>query len=72
MMGEGMIPVYRLGGVAQSRRMFEGQPKRPWSGWIYLIMIVVAGVGAYYLVLPMGEAVRSIFQRLIDAFNTGK
>jgi len=69
-----MIPVYLLRGVAQSRRMFEGehQPKRPWKGWAYLLMIVVATLVSYFLVMPMGESVRSVFQRLIDAFGAGK
>jgi hypothetical protein len=68
-----MILVYRLRGVAQSCRMFEGQqPKRPWGGWIYLIMIVVATVGAYYMIIPMGEAVQSVFQRVADAFTNGR
>jgi hypothetical protein len=53
--------------------MFDGpQPKRPWSGWIYLIMIVVGTVGAYYLVIPMVDVVQSVFERLGGAFTNGK
>jgi len=47
----------------------EDKPKRPWSGFGYLILVVIAILVALFLVRPLGLEVRSIFQTLNDAFQ---
>ncbi len=46
--------------------------KRPWGGFGYLILVVLAVLVAWFLVLPVGRQVASVFQRLTDAFEHGK
>jgi hypothetical protein len=67
-----MIPVYRLRGPAQSSVMFPGQPKRPWGGFSSLLLAVLAVLVAWFIVRPIGLEVAGVFQRLTDAFRTGK
>jgi hypothetical protein len=45
------------------------KPKRPWSGFGYLILVVIAVLAAYFVVLPMGQQVRGVFQTLTNAFG---
>ena len=47
----------------------DNKPKRPWSGFGTLIIIVVAILVAYFVVLPIGEQVRGIFQTLTNALG---
>lgn len=49
--------------------MSEQKNKRPWGGFGYLIIVVIVILAAYYLVLPLGLEVRSVFQRLADALQ---
>ena len=67
-----MIPVYRLTGAAQSRVVIDRKPKRPWKGFAYLVLVLLAILAAYFVVLPLGQEVRGVFQRLTDAFSNGK
>ena len=46
--------------------------KRRWGSMGYIILIIVAVLIAVCVVLPSGEGIRSIFQRLTDAFQQGK
>ncbi len=48
------------------------KPKRPWAGFGYLILLVIALLVALFLVWPLGQEVRSVFQRLTEAFRDGK
>jgi hypothetical protein len=45
------------------------KPKRPWSGFGTLVIIIVAILVAYFVVLPMGQQVRGVFQTLTNAFG---
>ena len=73
-----MIPVYRVRAAAQSSRMDEDddlqrpKAKRRWGSMGYIILIIIAVLIAVCVVLPLGEGIRSIFQRLTDAFQQGK
>ena len=49
--------------------MPEDKPKRPWSGFAYLVIVVLAILVAYIIVLPIGQQIRSVFQELTDAFS---
>ena len=46
--------------------------KRRWGSMGYIILIIIAVLIAVCVVLPLGEQVRSVFQRLTDAFQQGK
>lgn len=50
----------------------KDKPKRPWSGFGYVILVTLAILVAYFIVLPVGQEVASVFQRLTTAFQTGK
>jgi hypothetical protein len=71
-----MNPVYRLRATAQSSRMDDNdeqpKPKGRWGIVGPVVLIIVATVIAVCVVLPLGEGVRSVFQRLVDAFRHGK
>lgn len=45
------------------------KPKRPWSGFGYLIIIVLVILTAYFVVLPIGQQVRGVFQTVTNAFG---
>jgi ABC-type sugar transport system permease subunit len=49
----------------------EKKPSRPWGGFGYLVLIVLAILVAVYVVWPIGVEVRSVFQRLTEAFARG-
>jgi len=49
--------------------MAEGKNKRPWGGFGYLILIVIIILVAYFIVLPVGLEVRSVFQKTADALG---
>ena len=73
-----MIPVYPVRAAAQSSRMDEDddlqrpKAKRRWGSAGYIVLIIIAVLIAICVVLPLGEQVRSVFQRLTDAFQQGK
>jgi len=67
-----MIPVYRLRAVAQSRRVPGEKSKRPWGGFGHLVLVVLAVLIGWFIVRPVGLEIASVFQRLTDAFRTGK
>jgi hypothetical protein len=70
-----MIPVYRARAAAQSSRMDEDElpkGKRRWGSSGYIALIVIAVLIAVCVVLPLGEEIRGVFQRLTDAFQAGK
>lgn len=43
--------------------------KRPWGGFGYVIIVVIAILVAYFVVLPIGLEIRGVFQKLTDAFQ---
>ena len=45
------------------------KPKRPWSGFAYLVLVILAILAAWFFVRPFGLEVRDVFQRLNDAFQ---
>jgi hypothetical protein len=47
----------------------EKKPKGPWSGFGTVVVIVIAVLVAYFIVLPIGQQVASVFQRLTTAFQ---
>ena len=50
----------------------KDKSKKPWGGFGYVILVVIAILVAYFIVLPVGQEVASVFQRLTDAFKNGK
>ena len=52
--------------------MFAPKKKRPWSGFGYLVLVILAILTAWFVVLPVGQEMRGVFQRLTDAFAHGK
>ena len=50
----------------------KDKPKRPWSGFGYLVLVVIAILVAYFIVRPIGQEVASVFQTLTNAFSNGK
>jgi len=50
----------------------EKKPHRPWKGFQYLVLVVIAVLVAVFVIWPIGNEVRSVFQRLTDAFANGK
>ena len=48
------------------------KPKRPWGGFGWLIIIVIAILVAYFVLLPIGQEIRGVFQTLTDAFQGKK
>jgi Flp pilus assembly pilin Flp len=49
--------------------MQKDKSKRPWGGFEYLILVVVAILVGYFVVLPIGQEVRGVFQKLTNAFQ---
>lgn len=47
----------------------KNKPKRPWAGFGYLVIVVIAILVGYFIVLPVGQKVRDVFQTLTDAFS---
>ncbi|MCE0484425.1 MAG: hypothetical protein LV479_09330 [Methylacidiphilales bacterium] len=47
----------------------DNKRKRPWAGFGYLVIIVLAILVAYFIVLPIGQQIRSVFQTLTSAFS---
>lgn len=47
----------------------DPKDKKPWSGFGFLIIVVLAVLVAYFIVLPVGQEVRSVFQKLTTAFR---
>ena len=52
--------------------MEKDKPKGPWGGFGYMILAVLAILVAYFIVLPIGEQIRGVFQQLTDAFSGKK
>jgi hypothetical protein len=52
--------------------MEKDKPKKPWGGFGYLILVIIAILVAYFVVLPVGREIGSVFQRLTDAFKNGR
>jgi len=52
--------------------MERDKPKRPWGGFGYLILVVLAILVAYFIVLPIGQQVHDVFQQLNDGFSDKK
>lgn len=48
---------------------FKDKPKRPWAGFGYLVIVVIAILFAYFIVLPVGQKVRDVFQTLTIALG---
>lgn len=49
--------------------MPEDKPKRPWSGFAYLVIVVIAILIAYFLVYPVGQMIRNVFLTLTHALG---
>ncbi len=47
----------------------EKKPKRPWSGFGYVVLVVIAILVAYYILLPVGQQVSGVFQILTNALG---
>ena len=47
----------------------KDKPQRPWSGFGYLIIVVIAILVAYFIVLPIGQQIMGVFQEITDAFQ---
>jgi hypothetical protein len=67
-----MFPVYPLHAAAQSSLMDDPKPKRPWSPWQYIVLVVIAMLIAVFVVRPIGLEIAGVFQRLTDAFKKGR
>lgn len=50
----------------------KDKPKKSWGGFGYLVLVIISILVAYFIVLPIGQEVASVFQRLTDAFKNGK
>lgn len=50
----------------------KNKPKRPWGGFGYVLLVTIAILVAYFIILPVGQEIASVFQRLTSAFQTGK
>jgi hypothetical protein len=46
----------------------EPKPKRPWSPWQYVALIVLAMLFAALVLRPIAVQITSVFQTLTDAF----
>jgi len=49
--------------------MSDHKQKRPWGGFGYLILVVIVILVGYFIVLPVGREVSSVFQRMSDALG---
>jgi len=47
----------------------DPKEKKPWGGFGYLIIVVLAILAAYFIVLPIGLEVRGVFQKLTNALQ---
>jgi hypothetical protein len=52
--------------------MHDPTPRRPRSPVGYIILIVIAVMVAVFVIRPIGQQITGVFQRLTDAFRTGK
>ena len=52
--------------------MEKDKPQRPWGGFGYLILVVLAILVAYFVVLPIGQQIGGVFQQLTNAFSGKK
>jgi len=52
--------------------MEKDKSKRPWGGFGYLILVVLAILVAYFIVLPIGQQIHDVFQQLTNAFSGRK
>jgi hypothetical protein len=50
----------------------KDKSKKPWGGFSYLILIMLAVLVAYFLVLPVGRQVAEVFQTLTNALEGKK
>jgi hypothetical protein len=50
----------------------DDKSKRPWGGFGYLILVVIAILVAYFIVLPIGRQVGDVFQTLTNALQGKK
>lgn len=46
----------------------EPKPKRPWSPWQYVALVVMAMLFAVFVLRPIALQITSVFQTLTDAF----
>jgi len=49
--------------------MEKDKPKRPWGGFGYLILVVLAILVGWFIVLPIGQQIAGVFQTLTNAFQ---
>jgi len=49
--------------------MEKDKPKKPWGGFGYLILIVLVILVAYFIVLPIGQEISGVFQKLTNALQ---
>jgi len=49
--------------------MEKDKSKRPWGGFGYLILVVLAVLVAWFIVLPIGQQIAGVFQTLTNAFQ---
>ena len=47
----------------------DGKPKRPWTGFDYLVLLVLALIVAVFVLRPIGLQIRDVFQTLTNAFQ---
>ncbi len=47
----------------------KDKPQRPWSGFGYLILVVICILAAYFIVLPIGQQIAGVFQEITNAFQ---
>ena len=52
-----------------SSNMEKDKPKKPWGGFGYLILIVLVILVAYFIVLPIGQEISGVFQKLTNALQ---
>jgi hypothetical protein len=52
--------------------MDDRKTPRRWGSMTYIVLIVLAILIAVFVVRPIGLEITGVFQRLTDAFSTGK
>jgi hypothetical protein len=50
----------------------ERKQKPPWSDFAFLVIVVLAILVAWFVIRPVGMEIASVFQRLTNAFQTGR
>jgi len=50
----------------------KDKSKRPWSGFGYVVLVTIAILVGYFIILPVGQEIASVFQRLTTVFQTGR